>query len=226
MAAAAPTQLTASVNAAPSSADIAAALAEAKRRWAATGLDAQALAAMDRVSVSVANLDGLMLGQTLGNSIVIDVDGAGYGWFIDRTPGDDHEFTSGTAGLLAKHAPAAGRIDLLSVVTHELGHLAGLQHQDSGVMVDTLQAGQRTAPMAGQGAAHTAPAPAQPMSIDWRFIAQVRDDRTTGPQYGDLDWRQRFVNHLGAARDAINPNASWRVRLPVASPMGGGRVAR
>ena len=54
---------------------------------------------------------------------------AGYGWFVDETPGDDTEYAQGAqAWQLAAVAgsPAAGRLDLLTVLCHELGHMLGL----------------------------------------------------------------------------------------------------
>jgi hypothetical protein len=55
-------------------------------------------------------------------------------------PGDDREFT--TPGDQGEQ----GRIDLLTVLEHEMGHLLGLAHADQGVMVDTLAPGMRRLP--------------------------------------------------------------------------------
>ena len=82
----------------------------------------------------------------LFRSIWIDQNAAGWGWFIDRTPRNDSEFTtSGNQG--EQH-----RIDLLTVLTHEFGHLLGYEHEQSGVMEDTLAAGTRRIPGAGNQA--------------------------------------------------------------------------
>jgi hypothetical protein len=76
----------------------------------------------DHVRVAIADLPGTTLGLTAGNVVTLDVNAAGYGWFIDDTPLDDHEFK-----LQGGHSQlAAGRIDLLTAVMHELGHIAGL----------------------------------------------------------------------------------------------------
>jgi probable HAF family extracellular repeat protein len=65
---------------------------------------------------------------------------AGWGWFVDPTPADDSEFT--TPGDQGEQ----NRIGLLSVLGHELGHLLGYPHADSGLMGDTLAAGVRLTP--------------------------------------------------------------------------------
>ena len=119
------------------SGDVAPLLQEAIRRWSVTaGTDvAQSL---DGVEVSIVDLPGLELAAYDNGRIFIDVDAAGHGWFIDRTPGDDREYTGGGEVLVAPHGAASGRMDLLSVLEHELGHAAGLDHADDGVMAQTL----------------------------------------------------------------------------------------
>ncbi len=120
---------------------------EAIARWRDSGLvDDIALAMMARADYQVADLDGLLLGDTGEGLMTIDADAAGYGWFVDTTPQDDSEFVATTDGLTAAADSAAyGRMDLLSAVMHELGHIAGYQHSDSGVMDADLDAGERVA---------------------------------------------------------------------------------
>ena len=70
-----------------------------------------------------------------GNTIWLDANAAGYGWFIDPTPADDTEFTTpGNQGEM-------NRMDLLTVLEHELGHILGYNHTASGLMDDTLKTG-------------------------------------------------------------------------------------
>ncbi len=75
--------------------------------------------------------------------MLIDVNAGGFGWFVDPTPGDDVEFASTGASdsLIATGAsPASGRVDLLTVVMHELGHVLGLEDLAPNDPIDDLMA--------------------------------------------------------------------------------------
>lgn len=109
-------------------------IAEAVRRWQSKGEDTSMLRGLD---IRIADLGGTTLGLASSNTIWLDDDAAGWGWFIDRTPWDDSEFRCmGDQG-------EQNRIDLLSVVTHELGHLLGHDHDAHGVVAETLSSGDR-----------------------------------------------------------------------------------
>src|SRR5438552_18725986 len=96
-------------------------LCEALARWQATGVDTSGLG---NLQVHIADLGGTTLGLASGKTIWLDDNAAGWGWFVDSTPGDDSEFT--TAGNQGEQ----GRIDLLTVLEHELGHLLGFDHPE------------------------------------------------------------------------------------------------
>ena len=101
--------------------------AAAEQRWTAA-LGKNASAVLDGVSVQLADLSGGLLGETSGKTILIDRDAAGYGWFVDPTPNDDAEFGDvlGSHTLAARNGTAAAaRVDLLTTVMHELGHVLG-----------------------------------------------------------------------------------------------------
>ena len=110
-------------------------LAEAGSRLAAAG---EATSNLANVIVQIADLPKGFLGIASGNTIYVDVNADGWGWFIDETPKNDSEFTTlGNQG--EQH-----RMDLLTVLMHELEHVLGHDHDADGVMAETLAAGVRT----------------------------------------------------------------------------------
>ncbi|KPJ94691.1 MAG: hypothetical protein AMJ53_04715, partial [Gammaproteobacteria bacterium SG8_11] len=130
----------------------------ALQRWLASGLvTADEIGQADGIEFHIVDLPGLLLGQNKGNVISIDADAAGHGWFVDKTPELDEEFIvidiSSQAALEAKaHTDAAGAMDLISVVSHELGHLFGFEHNDAeAAMGDTLDVGIRRLPPISRG---------------------------------------------------------------------------
>jgi hypothetical protein len=111
-------------------------------RWSELGISQGA------IQIVVTDLPGAMLGQVAAQTIYLDRDAAGHGWFIDSTPALDEEFAaaSGRNDLLAMSPAAVDRIDLLTVVEHELGHIAGLDDLDAtldGLMCAKLPTGTR-----------------------------------------------------------------------------------
>jgi hypothetical protein len=78
---------------------------------------------------------------TVGTSATVYA--AGWSWFVDRTPRRDSEF----------HRPGdqgeQQHMDLLTVLTRELGHVLGLDHTEDCVMAEYLAAGTRFMPVSG-----------------------------------------------------------------------------
>jgi hypothetical protein len=110
---------------------------EAIHRWQAVGVNTSGLGG---INLQIADLGGATLGLASGHTIWLDSNAAGWGWFVDPTPWDNSEFT--TPGNQGEQ----NRMDLLTVLDHELGHLLGFEHSKSGVMIDTLPEGIRRTP--------------------------------------------------------------------------------
>jgi hypothetical protein len=117
------------------------------------GLDDDVLSGVEAAQVLVADLPGTLLGLADGaqQRIILDVNAAGHGWFVDATPDEDAEFSSSLGGgtLEASEGSAAqGRMDLLTTVAHELAHLAGREDVDAqlhphDLLADNLEPGRR-----------------------------------------------------------------------------------
>ena len=114
---------------------------------ASDGVNSALLARLGALQFSVGELPSGYLGLSdLGTGIVeISANAAGYGWFVDANPLHDPLFVSGVA---QPGSTAANRMDLLTVVLHEMGHFDGWSELDptthpDALMALTLGTGQR-----------------------------------------------------------------------------------
>lgn len=131
-------------------AELDATAAAAIARWQAANLTAEQQAALSDIVFAITDLpDGYLGGETQA-TIFVDPNAAGYGWYIDATPYDDAEFGLTIAGteLQATDPLAASRIDLLTVLMHEIGHRLGLEDINPAddahnLMTDTIDVGTR-----------------------------------------------------------------------------------
>jgi hypothetical protein len=106
-------------------------------RLAATGAAPALVASLTEAEYAVAPLPPGVLGlaDAQHQRVFLDDDGAGHGWLVDPTPGSGEEFPSGAVG---------GRMDLLTAVLHEMGHLAGHLDGEEGLMAGLLEPGTRS----------------------------------------------------------------------------------
>ena len=83
----------------------------------------------------------------------MDDDASGGSWFIDSTPDQDEEYTTSLDAISG--GAAAGKVDLLTVLLHEQGHVLGLDDKlivggDGEVMNSLIIPDARRLPTAGQ----------------------------------------------------------------------------
>ncbi|HEY6817505.1 MAG TPA: putative Ig domain-containing protein [Croceibacterium sp.] len=121
---------------------------DARQAWLAAGLQGQAAADLAALDIAIADLADGALATYSGGTIFIDADAAGRGWFVDATPADNGEFSgTGVQLVAAPGGAAAQRYDLLTVLTHEMGHALGLGDAPNSVaaqlMSDRLGIGVR-----------------------------------------------------------------------------------
>ncbi|GAB1542664.1 hypothetical protein NUACC21_53380 [Scytonema sp. NUACC21] len=126
---------------------------EAAARWASLGITQEDKQQLENVKLLIADLPGYQLGWTEGDVVTLDEDAAGSGWFVDSSVAEDSEFSNivSASELLANETdPAFGRVDLLTVITHEFGHVLGIDHVGTDrVMSPTLPRGTRRLLIAG-----------------------------------------------------------------------------
>jgi hypothetical protein len=124
-------------------------LVEAASRWEEAGVDAQPL---ENLKIQVLDLPGNILGLARPTTIFVDHNAAGHGWFLDTTPNLDEEFMQGTA----ISTDAENRMDLLTLLMHEFGHILGHPDLDfiaypSSLMAGILTSGERREPNSTDG---------------------------------------------------------------------------
>jgi hypothetical protein len=128
---------------------------EAEARWAMQGLSAATIARLASVRAVLCDLPDDCLGAAQGETVYVDRTAAGHGWYVDPTPAQDEEYgLRRSPGESQTSDPRiASQYDLLTVVLHELGHVAGLEDvavADRSLMSESLSTGIRRLPGAAE----------------------------------------------------------------------------
>jgi uncharacterized repeat protein (TIGR01451 family)/CSLREA domain-containing protein len=163
-------------------------------QWDAVGISGDQLATLRRAHVTISDLPGDAIGRVLGGTIVLDHDAAGNGWFVDSTPSGSDEFLLDSASnqYIANDPSSLARVDLVTALIHEFGHILGLPDlSDPGnVMHSTLAAGVRRIPTSNTNRTE---------SLD------VNDDNIVSP----LD-ALMVINHLNQqSQPSIDGQSLW-----------------
>jgi len=129
---------------------------EAVERRVLAGVDAgTAKQIANTIEFHVTDLPGSRLGASgAAGHILLDVNAAGYGWFMDSSPSNDREFQKVIGGSelrTTSESAATGKVDLLTVVMHEFGHQLGLPDLPTAIfphhiMTETIGRGTRRTP--------------------------------------------------------------------------------
>ena len=106
---------------------------------ASDGVNPGLLAQLGSLQFTVGQLPAGTLGlsEVATGQVEISADAAGYGWFVDANPLLDQAFVNGVA---LPGSAAANRMDLLTVVLHEMGHFDGWTELDPATHPDALMA--------------------------------------------------------------------------------------
>ena len=122
--------------------DLAIVAAAATDAWSNAGLSAQMLDKLTDAEIRIRDLPQNVLGYASPETIWIDSDAAGIGWFVDRTPSKSEEFDELGNAFVGSGADQS--VDLLTVIIHEMGHLLKLDHvKHESLMSDLVDVGTR-----------------------------------------------------------------------------------
>lgn len=122
----------------------------AKEIWKLSEISMIDIARLDLAVVNISQLHSSELANSFLKNIQIDQDAAGHGWFIDPTPSKNEEFELLEDGSYKaiEGSEADSKIDLLTVLLHEIGHLIGKEHSDSNLLMqENLEPGIRKLPL-------------------------------------------------------------------------------
>lgn len=167
-------------------ADIERLATEAIARWDESGLTDEQLEALERLNYVVTDLGGRTVGAVEGDTVYLDDNAGGLGWFVDETEALDEEFVTFDGYWDAVTDEAMEGIDLLTVILHEQGHILGLADLEEagdidGLMGESIEEGQRWLPNSGMANGAT------PGSLEGIHFLTAGDDGSSGAPFLTTD---------------------------------------
>jgi large repetitive protein len=203
--------------------------------WVSVGISEADRAVLESVQITVTDLPSQILGQANGYQISIDNDAAGQGWDIDLNP-------------LSNVSTGKQQVDLLTLVTHEFGHVLGFGHSAQGIMGESLSVGIRIAPttqdlneprrdiatinLSENGVAGFVPDRDLLVATPPVVPGQVRIGQSLGLNWlvknnGTVDINQSFFNNVYLSDDDIfdAPPVVLSLTLNTLSPLAGNTVS-
>ncbi|CAB5137262.1 hypothetical protein D3OALGB2SA_4008 [Olavius algarvensis associated proteobacterium Delta 3] len=185
---------------------IAAITGDAVAHWKTVNIVDEHSLNLQNVRLEISDLPDQTLARTRANLITLDDNAAGHGWFIDKTPWDDNEFQNVIYDWEMRanaNSPAVGKIDLLTVLMHEMGHIMGLPDVPAGIdpsrlMTGILPAGVRRLPS----------------SLDLAQGTGAGESREVLNQgtYNEDDLSIGITNGTFTIDDPANPGFAWELR--------------
>jgi len=194
--------------------------------WSEALLSADQLDRLNALTARISDLSGGILGEAQGETLYVDSDAAGHGWFVDTTPADNSEFgisLDGSRLLAGAGSAAEGRVDLLTVLLHEIGHALGFDH-DSGlaVMAEVLGTGQRVVP--GEPGTATLP-PQSPDTVSAALLIGGTIDLSTATAVDPALGITITINDAGqvsvsgSVADDVSDAPKTSVMRPISRPL-------
>ncbi|MGC4016900.1 MAG: hypothetical protein QM755_20665 [Luteolibacter sp.] len=123
--------------------------------WEASGLTSEQVGLLKELRFEIKDLPAPRLGEAGRDVIRVSRNGGGNGWFAGSDPSAFGKTFSATRHGSLPGDAAAGSVDLLTTVLHEMGHALGLEDsylaQDrESIMYGYLTRGERRLPAKGQ----------------------------------------------------------------------------
>ncbi|MFH7767640.1 tandem-95 repeat protein [Acinetobacter sp. BSP-28] len=187
---------------------------------------------LDQISIQLGTLKDNIVAITEDTHITVSLNAAGWGWFVDATPNLNEEFNLGSTNYnfdAKSGSEADNKIDLLTVLIHEIGNVLGVSHRTADdVMSLNINEGQRRLPnandakylawLSGQAYDETS---YQAPGYAWQAPVQINDqfqNVNSGTQIGN--WFNQGEIILNGQDVQLNESANQQTNLSQAFKVG------